>query len=379
MSLTKEISDSFKYWLLIGVIAVITVLAYMTASRMIVTSEESAAIINTAGRQRMYSQRIASFAAQYALGSQTARTDLITAVANFESNTKELHERMDNLGRGLLANTDAPVYTESLNNNIKRYITRARKVSELPIHTQQFNDELSALFDQSKEPLLREIDQLVLSEQQFVENHLDKIAKIQMTLFCFILIMLVAGALIIVRPLELDTKRLRTLSEIDTLTGAYSRRMFIDRTTKEFNYAQKEGKPFSLLMIDVDYFKKINDVFGHAGGDVALTTLVAHISHLIHSSDYIGRLGGEEFAVVMPETSIDEALVVAERIRLSVDNLMLPYGNRYIKLSISIGVAALTDEVNNVSTLLKLADNALYVAKAQGRNKVTANKLNLVA
>jgi two-component system chemotaxis family response regulator WspR len=190
---------------------------------------------------------------------------------------------------------------------------------------------------------------------------------------------LIAGAFIIVRPLELDTKRLRTLSEIDTLTGAYSRRMFIDRTTKEFNYSQKEGKPFSLLMIDVDYFKKINDVFGHAGGDVALTTLVAHISHLIHSSDYVGRLGGEEFAVVMPETSIEEALVVAERIRVSVDNLMLPYGNRYIKLSISIGVAGLTDEVNNISTLLKLADNALYVAKAQGRNKVTANKLNLVA
>jgi len=258
------------------------------------------------------------------------------------------------------------------------YLTTARKIAELPVDDAQLKTALSQLFDQAREPLLKELDQVVISQQRYAEGQLDKIAHIQMLLFGCILVMLVAGAFTIVRPMERNANRLRTLTEIDTLTGAYSRRMFVDRAAEEFSYAQKNSKPFSLLMIDVDHFKKINDVFGHAGGDVALTTLVAHISHLIHTYDFIGRLGGEEFAVVLPETSTEEALAVAERIRVSVDNLLLPYGNRYIKLSISIGVASLSEEISNFSTLLKIADNALYSAKAEGRNKVAANKLNLV-
>ena len=378
MKFTNKMSDTFKYALLIGVIAVITFFAYASASRMMETSEDSAAIINTAGRQRMYSQRIASFAAQYGLGVPSAKNDLVAATANFESNTRELQEKMDHLGHDFFGQSNVPVYSTSLYRHINTYLTTARKIAELPVDDAQLKTALSQLFDQAREPLLRELDQVVISQQRYAEGQLDKIAHIQMVLFSCILVMLVAGAFTIVRPMERNANRLRTLTEIDTLTGAYSRRMFVDRASEEFSYAQKNSKPFSLLMIDVDHFKKINDVFGHAGGDVALTTLVAHISHLIHTYDFIGRLGGEEFAVVLPETSTEEALAVAERIRVSVDNLVLPYGNRYIKLSISIGVASLSEEISNISTLLRIADNALYSAKAEGRNKVAANKLNLV-
>lgn len=378
MKFIDKISDTFKYSLLIGIVAVITFFAYISVSRMVETSEDSAAIINTAGRQRMYSQRIASFAAQYALGSKSAKTDLISATANFETNTRDLREKMEHLDKQLFWQSMTPVYSKTLQNRINTYLTTARKIAEMPINDLRQKTELSYLFYQAKEPLLNELDQLVISQQHYAESQLDKIAKIQMILFSIILLMLIAGAFIIVRPMERNAKRLRTLTEIDMLTGAYSRRMFMDRATNEFNQAQKNGQPFSLLMIDVDHFKKINDVFGHAGGDVALTTLVAHISHLLHKSDFIGRLGGEEFAVVLPNTTAEESLNVAERIRVSVDNLVLPYGNRYIKLSISIGVASLGIEINNISSLLKIADNALYIAKAEGRNKVTANKLSIV-
>ena len=378
LKLLNKISDTFKYVFLVIAIAVTTFFAYASASQMLETSEESAAIINTAGRQRMYSQRVASFAAQYALGSQFAKNDLIAAVANFETNTRDLQEKMSHLKNDSFGLSNTPLYPRSLQENVKNYLLTARKIVELPPNDARLKYYLSQLFYQAKDPLLNELDQVVINQQHYAENQLDKIAKIQMILFIFIIIMLIVGAFVIVRPMERNANRLRTLTEIDTLTGAYSRRMFIDRAAEEFFDAQKKGNPYSLLMIDIDHFKKINDVFGHAGGDVALTTLIAHISHLLHTDDFIGRLGGEEFAVVLPETCAEEALTVAERIRVSVDNLVLPYGNRHIKLSISIGVASLSDEISNISTLLKLADNALYVAKADGRNKVTVNKLSLV-
>lgn len=374
MNFKNKISNSVNYWLLIFIITGITIVAYINASNMIVTSRNSAEIINIAGRQRMFSQQIASFAAQYAHGYVASNTSLVKAITNFETNTKVLHQKLDIQKNAIKGDFDPPVYKDSLVVNINHFIASARRVSQLSMNDPQLEVEMTSLFSQANNVLLNELDQLVLSEQRFTENQQDSIARIQMILFIFILAMLVVGAFVIVRPLELTTSKLRTLTEIDMLTGAYSRRMFVERTSAEFDYAKKNGKSFSILMIDVDHFKSINDIFGHAGGDVALSSLVTHISHLLNSSDFIGRLGGEEFAVVLPETSVINAIEVAERIRRSVDNLLVPYGSRFIKVTISIGVASLSKDADNVSNLMKLADKALYIAKTEGRNRVIANK-----
>jgi diguanylate cyclase (GGDEF)-like protein len=123
-------------------------------------------------------------------------------------------------------------------------------------------------------------------------------------------------------------------------------------------------------MMDIDHFKKINDTFGHALGDAALRAAAEALRQAARRADTAGRLGGEEFALLLPETTIDRARVVAERIRRDVEALTVQHGNTPIRFTCSIGVAELTPDVNDLDGLLRGADEALYRAKAEGRNRV---------
>lgn len=126
------------------------------------------------------------------------------------------------------------------------------------------------------------------------------------------------------------------------------------------------------MMIDIDHFKKVNDTYGHQAGDVVLKSLASIIQVTCRQVDVIGRLGGEEFAVLMPATSIEQATEVAERLRAIVKNhpVALPQGGLPIKITISIGVSKLNSETDNIDLILHAADNALYSAKNTGRDKV---------
>jgi diguanylate cyclase (GGDEF)-like protein len=156
----------------------------------------------------------------------------------------------------------------------------------------------------------------------------------------------------------------------DHLTGACSRRAFFDVAARELARAQRRGMPLSLLLFDADHFKRINDTFGHAIGDRVLIEIVQHTRGLIRSMDTCARLGGEEFAVLLPETGADTALVVAQRLRAGLARALddAP-GSMAVAYTVSIGVATLTPE-ETVAGLLSRADLALYAAKSGGRNTV---------
>lgn len=155
----------------------------------------------------------------------------------------------------------------------------------------------------------------------------------------------------------------------DSLSGALSRAYLTELALHDVALATRHGRSLAVAMLDIDYFKRVNDTHGHAVGDHALSALVATCRHSLRTSDYIGRVGGEEFVCVMPETSPDAAMACAERIRKDVAALRLPTGDGPLRFTVSIGVAALDAAHPQWDGLLRAADAALYTAKAGGRNR----------
>lgn len=160
-------------------------------------------------------------------------------------------------------------------------------------------------------------------------------------------------------------------AHIDYLTSVSNRRHFMEQAELEFNRAIRYGNLLSILMMDIDFFKQINDAHGHKAGDTVLKKLAEVCRQTLREVDIIGRLGGEEFAVLLPETDPEKAAEVAERLRVSLENAKVPLEEGPpLHFSVSIGVASLTSNDLNFDVLLNLADNALYEAKESGRNRV---------
>ncbi len=157
------------------------------------------------------------------------------------------------------------------------------------------------------------------------------------------------------------------LASHDTLTGALSRRVLIDACEQELERCRRKGHRMSLLMLDLDNFKAINDAHGHLVGDQVLVDFTIRAKAALRRPDRFGRFGGEEFVALLPETSLDEAFVVAERIRAAVKSSTAEQG-----CSVSIGVASNYAADTTVDAVLSRADTALYAAKAAGRNCVRA-------
>ena len=163
---------------------------------------------------------------------------------------------------------------------------------------------------------------------------------------------------------------LATLAAIDPLTGVYNRRQFETLARAELARAQRYVRPLSVLIVDVDFFKRVNDTFGHEIGDWVLKMVATTIKSAKRDSDIVARMGGEEFVVMLPETTIEAARGVAERIREMVHVSSLAIGEDKLTLTISIGVAEATVRNSGIESVLREADQALYQAKQNGRNQV---------
>lgn len=165
---------------------------------------------------------------------------------------------------------------------------------------------------------------------------------------------------------------LRLLSTTDTLTGALSRRAFKEEANRAAALALRHRHDLSCIVMDLDYFKAVNDNHGHASGDAVLVEAVKACVGQLRATDLIGRLGGEEFAVLLPHTRRAAALEVAEKLRVAVEGLAFEFGGHRLAVTASFGVASLDHATPDADTLLKHADIALYQAKAAGRNRTGA-------
>ena len=170
-------------------------------------------------------------------------------------------------------------------------------------------------------------------------------------------------------------KKLEKQARTDFLTELPNRRYFLELAQQELLYAKRYKMSLSILMMDIDYFKILNDTYGHKTGDLALQKLAEVCISLLRTSDVIGRMGGEEFAVLLPSTSHKNAINAAERLRASLaSTVVLTDSHINVNFSVSIGVATLTNFEMTIDQLLKTADDLLYEAKHKGRNQVIASQ-----
>jgi diguanylate cyclase (GGDEF)-like protein len=198
------------------------------------------------------------------------------------------------------------------------------------------------------------------------------------TYLALYLLMIVNGFGFLLLCKERDDRKMAELATLDSLTGLVNRRAFFERTETARLLAARLHSPIALMMIDIDHFKRINDDFGHATGDEALCVFASTAREALRDHDIMGRLGGEEFALVLPGTDLDGALQAAERLRNAIAAAVLPIRGVDYGMTVSIGVVVI-DREEHITAALARADNALYAAKSGGRDRVEAGELRLLA
>jgi two-component system cell cycle response regulator len=174
---------------------------------------------------------------------------------------------------------------------------------------------------------------------------------------------------------EIFQKQMYESALRDGLTKVFNKRYFTDRLENEFTFAVRHGTPLSLVLFDVDHFKRVNDGFGHQAGDHVLLEISTLLAGSLRVEDVFARYGGEEFAVICRGSDLAQGQVVGERLRKAVEGHRFVYEDKHIPVAISVGVAGLPDpDVGDASDLIGMADAALYRSKNDGRNRVTVHK-----
>ena len=171
--------------------------------------------------------------------------------------------------------------------------------------------------------------------------------------------------------LEVSQAALAELATTDSLTKLKNRRLFYTQAQENLIACRRYGKDMSLLLLDIDHFKKVNDNFGHHAGDEVLVKVAQLLAHMVRGVDTVARFGGEEFAVLMPETNRLGAAVLGERIRAAIEREHIKVDGRHIPVTVSIGVTTLAaEDIESIDQMLNIADQRLYLAKNSGRNRI---------
>jgi len=171
------------------------------------------------------------------------------------------------------------------------------------------------------------------------------------------------------RGMEHLNEELKTASRVDGLTGLYNRRYWQERFDEMHKLCVRREKPSTALMLDIDHFKRINDTYGHQAGDKVIKMLAALIKRCVRETDLAGRYGGEEFAIILNDSSVEDAKIVAERIRQLAQRLVVEHEGESISFTVSLGLAQFSPDFKGAMAWLECADQALYEAKNSGRNK----------
>lgn len=168
--------------------------------------------------------------------------------------------------------------------------------------------------------------------------------------------------------LKIALVQMEKLAKTDSLTGLLNRRSLFEVAAAEFSRAQRYERALSVLMLDIDHFKSINDTYGHQVGDLVIQEVSAVLKEILRDTDSVGRYGGEEFAVILPETTLEQASEVAERIRCRINGHAFASNLKDLPITVSLGIATSEVGTDKIDEMFKQADKALYQAKANGRN-----------
>jgi diguanylate cyclase (GGDEF)-like protein len=167
---------------------------------------------------------------------------------------------------------------------------------------------------------------------------------------------------------------MRHFAEHDGLTGLWNHRIMVERLQGEVDRSQRDGAPLSIILVDLDYFKRVNDTMGHMAGDLALKETGAIFQHSVRSYDWVGRYGGEEFLIVLPGSDYDAACARAEHLRTTLQSMVIGEGDKTFSVTASFGVAS--GYPTDHEAMIQIADAALYRAKSSGRNCIFGTRIS---
>ncbi|CAA6604376.1 putative Diguanylate cyclase (GGDEF) domain-containing protein [Rhodospirillaceae bacterium LM-1] len=367
----------------LALIATLSMVTHVMVDAIVQRQEATARVVNISGRQRMLSQRIPM------LALEISRADSAEARALYKAEMQKAIDMMavshDALADGsqtlnISAEKSAEVaalYNAQqlgLNGQVASYLLQARQFLALPEEDMANSSQLNSMLAASHGPILEALDKAVRQYETESETAIRHLRQILLALVGVMLATLSAEAIFVFRPLfrklEIAQSKLLDAARTDPLTGCWNRRFLMDAALREAARKRRTGATLSVMMLDIDHFKKINDSYGHAVGDDALLVLVNAILPSIRASDLLGRLGGEEFAILLPETALDQACQVAEKLRENIAAAQINGGETVFSMTVSIGVADMLPEEDDFLLVLERADKALYAAKKNGRNRV---------
>jgi diguanylate cyclase (GGDEF)-like protein/PAS domain S-box-containing protein len=404
--LTKSITR--RYLLAVGIIALLSTGAFYSLQSALEDSENTAYIVNLSGRQRMLSQHIALDVNRIYKQLHTQNPALVELKRLLTRNISDMETANRELSSGILANNQVIDLSEPIRNmyfgemnlyyRVNAYLELARNIlksdskAEASIHIEKI--------DQISESLLKDLNTVVNQYQKEGEQRLEVIEKMEWLVWSATLIALLLEVLFIFRPmvgeviaskkaetsvmknlqelvelrtlkLEMANKKLKNLAGLDPLTNLRNRlTLEVDIESLIVNYLNNHSD-FALCMIDIDWFKKVNDNFGHLAGDYILQELAMLLSQITRDSDQVYRSGGEEFVLILNRINKQEAITKAEQLRKLIEQHHFEYESHPIPMTISIGLYHTSlFPVADVHQVLQAADKALYISKNQGRNQL---------
>lgn len=332
----------------------------------------SARIVGTVGHQIMLVQRIVLLATDLEAGTSTARAPLVAAIDDMEMTENALATRhaLQHF-RPLPPSVQQFFFAgpDPLDDAVRAFINTARSFVDPAQHGAEhaYRWLETNAHDRLQPRLIASLSNFERKAQQRVE----RLRTAQEVVLVMLLVALVLQAVFVFRPLVLQTRHyaahLYRLATSDDLTGLASRRHFIETAERDLKMARRAGKRIAAIVLDLDHFKAINDARGHAIGDAVLRRFGEIVTALLRQSDLVGRTGGEEFAILLPDTDLAGASIVGEKLRRAVAE---DRSGNLPSVTVSVGLAVLRADDHNIDDLLRRADKALYQAKSDGRNRV---------
>ncbi len=367
---------TFRYIVALLLIALSAISSHVVLNLILIQHKRDGAIINETGRMRMRSQRIASLCMQHTMGNESAKLDLDRTIYDFEG--KYARYRDTDLKRQLSSDAYGRILKlcqTSLDQQVEDYLVAAKHILTQDGGSGVWTSEVTQVADLARLDLLNGLDQIVEICEEDSAQKLDYLGYFQWAALLLILVTLVAEAFFIFRPMIQSmgavANRLLRMALTDELTGALNRRAFLKQAQIEMERARRYNSDLCVLMLDLDHFKNINDTYGHAAGDVVLARISEQAQYMLRGTDVLGRMGGEEFAILLPNTSLQNARRISERLRKSIRVLQIKAERKTIFVTVSIGISLYNaEQMTVVGDFLDQADQALYQAKNSGRDKV---------
>jgi len=375
---------TYTYSISLFIIALLSLIVHIMLDRIIVEQSNTGKVVNLSGQQRMLSQRISLFTFEYlTIGNAESKKNALLAVDKMKKNHQILlsdyYEAINKGQTQPFSKTLQDMYfNEPLNidKKIKLFTRLVEQSLSLSTKNRPPNSQIDMSFlALAKEPLLSALNTVV---EQYEKESLDKVNELRFTqdvVLGIIILTIFIEAFFIFRPMadriSNFASKLQKEANFDHLTGLLNRRSFNLQAIKAVAASHRYKRELAVIIFDIDFFKRINDTYGHTAGDVAIQQVSKILQGNCRESDCVARFGGEEFVMLLPETDEKGSFYLADKIRQEIKSTPCYFEGNSIELAISAGICMLKDAKPDIEEVIRLADEALYQSKNSGRNLVT--------